>query len=112
MLAGGERRFVEIIDQLMEELVPVDLGLEMHKHRAEPDRRAVHKDELSWRSDPAKPADIAVHALGNAGAVGSAPLFLDQPFAIVKQRAIDKQCPAIQHLDHLARQIAEPPALV
>jgi hypothetical protein len=62
----------------------------MHKHRAEADRCAVHKDELAWRSDPAKTADIAVHALGYAGAVGSAPLFLDQPFPIVEQRAIDE----------------------
>src|ERR1700758_5616706 len=112
MLAGGECGFIEIIDQLMEELVPIDLGLEMHKYRAEPDRCAVHKDEFAWRSDPAQPADIAVHALGHSGAVGSAPLFLDKPFAIVKQRAIDKQRPAVQYLDHLAGQIAESPALI
>src|SRR6516162_9636134 len=111
-LADGERRFVEIVDQLVEEPVPVDLSSEMHEHRAEADRCAVHKDELPRRSDPTKTANIAVDALGHAGAVGSAPLFLNQPFAIVEQRAIDEQGPAIEHLDHLARQIAKTPALI
>src|ERR1700747_1019038 len=84
----------------------------MHEHRPEPDRGAGHEDELARRSHSAEPADVAVHALGHAGAIGSASLFLDRTSAIIEQRAIDKQCPAVQHLDHLARQIAEPPALV
>jgi len=89
-LTGGERCFVEIIDQLMEEPIPVDLGLEMHEHRTEPDRGTIHEHELTWRSDPAEPADIAVYALGDTGAVGPAAFLLDQSLAIVEQRAIDE----------------------
>src|SRR6516164_10084429 len=96
----------------MEEPVPIDLGPQVHEHRAEPDSCAVHKDELTRRSDPAQTADIAVDTLGHAGAIGSAPLFLNQPLAIIEQRAVDEQSPAIQHRDHFARQIAKTPALV
>jgi len=89
-LARDQHRFVEVINQFMEKPIPVDLGLEVHEHRAKPNRRAVHKDEFARRSDPAQTADVAMHTLGYTGTVGSAPLFLDQPFAIVQQRAIDE----------------------
>src|SRR5260370_38543220 len=87
-------------------------GYVVQEYRAEPDRSAVHKDELARRPDPAELADVAVHALGDGGAIGSAALFLDQPLAVLEQRPIDEQGPAGQHVDHLARQIAETPALI
>ena len=102
MLAGGQRRFVEILDQLVEQAVPVDLGLQMHEHRAEPDRGPVHKHKLARRPNPAEPANVAVHAFDHRGAIGPVRLFLDQPRSIVEQRAIDKPRPTVQHLDHLA----------
>jgi hypothetical protein len=37
-LTARERIEVEVLDQLHEQLMPVDLGLEVHEHRAEADR--------------------------------------------------------------------------
>ena len=37
------------------------LALQVQKHRAEPDRGAVHEDECARRRDAAQPADVAVH---------------------------------------------------
>src|SRR5262249_6832459 len=89
-LAGGERCFLEVLDQLVEDPITVDLGLEMHDPRPEPARGSINEHELTWRSDPAEPADIAVHALSHTGAVGPGSLLLDQSRAIFEQRAIDE----------------------
>src|SRR5215470_36506 len=53
-----------------------------------------------------------MYALDHGGAVDAARLLLDQPRAVFKQRAVDVERPAVQHIDDLARQIAEPPTPV
>src|SRR6202022_3516062 len=75
LLTGWGHGLVEIVDQIVKHAVPVEFGLEVHEHRAEPDRGAIHKDEFARRPDPAEPADVAMHALCNGGAIGSAALF-------------------------------------
>src|SRR6202007_2986079 len=75
MLTRGERGLVEIVDQLVEQAIPVDLGLQGQKHRAKPDCSAVHEDEFTRRSDPAKSTNVAMHALGHRSAVDAARLF-------------------------------------
>ena len=86
--------------------------LQVQEHRAEPDRGPVHEDEFARRPNAAEPADVAMDGLGYLATVGAALLVLDRPLAVVEQWAVDKERPAVQHLDHLAREIAEAPALV
>src|SRR5271168_1712427 len=62
LLARSECGLVEIIDQLVEQSVPVDFDLQAQKDRAEPDCGAVHEHEFARRPDPAEPADVTVHA--------------------------------------------------
>src|SRR5690242_6541400 len=111
-LASSECRLVEIVDQLVKYPIPVDLGSQVEEYRAEPDRGAVHEHKFARRPDSAEPTDVAMHAVGNRSAVDTAHLFLDQPRAVFEQRAVDEQSPAVQHVNDLARQIAEPPALI
>src|SRR5262249_23805168 len=111
-LAGREHGLVEIVDQLMKQPIPVDLGLQMKKAGAEPDRGAVHEHEFAGRPDAAKPANVAMDTLCDRCSVGGASLLLDQSLAIFQQWAIDELCPAVQHIDDLTRQIAETPTLI
>src|SRR5579863_2738855 len=118
LLALGEYALVEIVDQLVKQPVPVDLGLQMEEHRTEADRGAVHEDKGARGRDAAEPADVAVDVVDEAAPisikVGGAGLglLLDHPRPVVEQRAVDKGGPAVQHLDHLVRQLAETPAAV
>src|SRR5262249_61592485 len=101
--------FVKIVDQFVNQAVPVDPRLEMKKPRTEPDCGAVHKDKGARRSDAAKPADVAVHLVDQTRAVfgrsAATALFLDQPRPVVQQRSVDKGGPAVQYRDHLVRQV-------
>src|SRR3546814_6570765 len=63
-LARRQRGLVKVVDQLVEQPVPVDLGPEMHEHRAEADRRAIHEDEFAGRRDAAERPELAVDAAG------------------------------------------------
>src|SRR5262249_8968953 len=112
LLTGGDDGLGEIVDQLVKHPVPVELGFEVHEHRAEAYCSAVHEDELARWPDPAEPADVAMDTLGDGGAIGSAAPFLDQPLTILEQRPIDEQGPPVQHVDYLAGQIAEAPTLI
>src|SRR5215471_6132482 len=112
LLPRRERGLVEIVDQFVKHTVPVDLGLQVQKHRAQADRGAVHEDELARRPHPAEAADVAMHALGDGGAIDAARLLLNQALAIFQQWAVNKQRPPIEHIDYLARQIAKTPAFV
>jgi len=76
------------------------------------DRGTVHEDEGAGRSDAPKAADVAMHAVDQPRPLGLARLFLDRPDAVVEQRPVDEPRPAVQHRDHLLREIAEPPASV
>src|SRR5579862_5398575 len=82
-LAAGEGSFVEIVDQLMEQAVPVDLRLEVEEDRAEPDRGAVHEDKGARRRDAAQSPDVAVYVVDEAAAVAAGRrLFLDHSGAV------------------------------
>src|SRR5712671_3577171 len=111
-LARGEDALVEIVDQLVEQAVPVDLGLEMEEHRAEADRGAVHEDKGARRRDAAQAADVAVHLLGDVAAIDPAILLLDLAAAVVEQRCVDETRPLVQDLDHRLRQVLEAPGLI
>src|SRR6185312_5985666 len=111
-LAPLQDRHVEILDQLVEEPVPVDLGGEVEEDRAEADRRAVHEDELARRADAAELPQVAMHGLGDIAAIDAGFLFLDPPLAVVEQRRVDEARPAAQDGDHLARETLEAPGLV
>src|SRR6185312_10543229 len=63
LLPRGQFCLVEIVDQLMEHPVPVDLRPEVHEHRAQPDRRAVHEHEGARRRDATETADVLVDAV-------------------------------------------------
>src|SRR5436309_3051761 len=110
LLAVGQDLFVEIVDQLMEQAVPINARLQMQEHRSEADRGAVHKDKGARRRDAAKAADVAMHAVGEIAAIDAASLLLDHPGTVVEQRPVNVGGPAVQYGDHVARQIAEPPA--
>src|SRR5438105_7587332 len=107
LLAPGQDMLVEIVDQLMEQAVPIDARLKVQEHRAEPDRGAVHKDEGARRRDAAELADVAMDAVGDLAAVHPAALFLDHAGAVVEQWTVNISRPTVQHGDHVARQIAE-----
>src|SRR5215469_8136627 len=111
-LPNRKGNLIEIIDQFVKYTVPVDLGLQVQKHRTQADRGAVHEDEFARRPYPAEAADVAVHALGDGGAIDAARLLLNQALAIFQQRAVDKQRPPIEHIDYFPRQIAKPPTFV
>ena len=89
LLPARQRRFVEIVDQLVEEAVPVDLRLQMHEHRAQPDRGSIHKDKGARRRDPAQAPDVLMHAVDEAGALRLAAPFLDRPGAVVESEGGD-----------------------
>src|SRR5258705_9953838 len=59
-LAAGQDALVEIVDQLVEQAVPVDARLQVQEHRAEADRGAVHEDKGARRGDAAQAADVAM----------------------------------------------------
>src|ERR1700745_1082944 len=59
LLPSRERCHVEIVDQLVEEAVPVDFGLQMHEDRAEAYRGTIHEDEFARRLDATQVADVA-----------------------------------------------------
>src|SRR5690242_9546845 len=112
LLAAGQDLLVEIVDQLVEQAMPVDARLQMQEHRAQADRGAVHKDKSARRRDAAEAADIPMDAVGEIAAVNSAALLLDHAGAVVEQRAVDVSRPPVQHGDHVARQIAKTPAAI
>src|SRR5947209_19874616 len=107
---------VEIVDHLVEQAMPVDLGLEMQKDRAEADRGAVHEDKSARRRDAAQPANVAVDTVDEAAAVpggrAAFPLLLDHPRTVIEQRAVNKGGPTVQDGDHLIREVAETPAAI
>src|SRR5690349_9460678 len=90
---GAERRAlpprqladIEAGDQLVEEAMPVDLGLEVEEHRAEADRRAVHEDELARRRDAAEAPQLGMHLLDDLAAVLPLPGLLDLAPTVVEQ---------------------------
>src|SRR5438067_12465035 len=110
LLAAGQDLFIKIIDQLVEQAVPIDARLQVQEHRSQADRGPVHKDKGARRRDATKAADVAMHAVGEVAAVHAASLLLDHPGAVVEQRTVDVSGPAGQHRDHVARQIAKTPA--
>src|SRR5437588_4239814 len=55
-------------------------------------------------------ADAAMTTFVEYAAVHAASLLLNHPGAIVEQRTVDVSGPAVQHGDHVARQIAKTPA--
>src|SRR5919106_422820 len=111
-LAAGQGVEIENPDQLHEQLVPVDLGLEGHEHRAEADRGAVHQHELARRRDPADlaqpPLYIEHHLAPLAARIG----LLNQARPVLEQRRVHERGPKVQGLDHLLAQVFEPPRLV
>src|SRR5262249_20708496 len=112
-LALGQNLLVEIVDQLVKQLVPVDPRLEVPEHRAEADGRTVHEHKGARRRDATEFADLSMHAVDQPDAVRRAvPPLLDHARAVVEQWAVDERGPAVQHLDHLARKIAESPTLI
>src|SRR5689334_9952743 len=95
LLPPGEYRFVEILDQLVKQAVPVDLRLQVQEHRSEPDRRPVHEDKGARRRDAAETAQVAMYVVDQALPVRARfGALLDHAGAIIKQRAVDKACPA------------------
>src|SRR5438045_8276740 len=84
LLAAGEDLFVEIVDQLVEQAVPIDARLQVQEHRSQADRGAVHKDKGARRRDATKPADDAMHAVGEAATVHDASLLLNHPGAVIE----------------------------
>ena len=93
--------------------MPVDLRLQVQEHRAQADRRPVHEDKGARRRDAAEAAQVAMHVVDQVLPVGAGfRALLDHPGAVVEQRAVDKARPAVQHVDQLVRQIAEPPEAI
>src|SRR5262249_61654824 len=81
--------------------------------RAEADGRTVHEHKGARRRDATEFADLSMHAVDQPDAVRRAvPPLLDHARAVVEQWAVDERGPAVQHLDHLARKIAESPTLI
>ena len=104
-----ERVEVEVRDQLHEQLMPVDLGLEVHEHRAEADRGAVHQHELARRRHPADLAQPPLHVEHHAAPLAARVGLLDQARPVLEQRRVHERGPEVERLDHLVAQILEPP---
>ena len=110
-LTAGEALFVETVDQVVEEPVPIDLGVEVHEDRSQPDCGAIHEHEFARHLDAAKPLQLGVHLLRHLATIGAGGL-LDGPPPVFQQRRIDEPRPQIEDVDHLARQVRESPGLV
>ena len=80
----GKRLAVEIIDQVMEQIVPVHLGAEMHEHRSETDGGAVHQHELTRRPDAADTLQFAMHLTGQFTSGGTVAKLLNRPDLVLK----------------------------
>jgi len=70
---------VEIVDQIMEQAVPVHLGAKMHEHRAEPDRRPIHQHEFARRADAADALQFAMNLAGKLAPGGTVAKRLNGP---------------------------------
>jgi hypothetical protein len=92
--------------------VPVDLGLQMHEHRAEADRGAIHEHELARRGHAADLAQAALHVERDLTAIGARVGLLDQPRTVLHQRRVHEHGPEVEGVDHLLAQVGEPPGLV
>src|SRR3546814_6659432 len=77
-LTPGKPVDVEVADEVVEHPVPVDLGIQVHEHRAEADGGAIHQHELARRRDPAEAAQFLVHLAGDLGAVEAAVVAQDR----------------------------------
>src|SRR5262249_40385949 len=92
---------LELMNEIMEQAVPVDLRLEMHEDRAKANRRAVHEDEFARRRHWAEAAQFRVHALRHLAAIDAAFMFMDAARLVFEQRTIDEMCPAIEDINDL-----------
>src|SRR3546814_10059802 len=75
-------------------------------------RGAVDQHELARRPDAVQAAQFGMHLLGDLAAVQAAAALLDPPLAVLQQRAVQEPRPDVQHVDGLAPEVVEPPALV
>src|SRR5437764_1062031 len=98
-LPTGQLLWLEIADQLMEQTVPIDLGLEPEEHRAQADGGPVHQHELPGRGDAAEPAQLAMHLLGRLAAIDAVLLLLDPARPILQQGRVDELGPKVEDLD-------------
>src|SRR5580700_2034192 len=103
----------EAFDRLVEQAMVVELGGEVQKHPAEPDRRAVHEHEFPRH--PHRPLflqravdrkGLATAILRRLHAVG------DGALAVVEQRPVDEPRPDVEDIHQLPRQPLEPPGLI
>ena len=63
-LAGRQHITVEIINQVMEQGVPVHFGTKMHKDRSQSDCSAVHQHEFARWPDAADTLQLAMDLSG------------------------------------------------
>src|SRR5882724_6373420 len=84
-LSAGQLLWLEIADQLVEQTVPIDLGLEPEEHRAQADGGPVHQHELPGRGDAAEPAKLAMHLFRRLAAIDAVLLLLDPARAVLQQ---------------------------
>ena len=92
--------------------MPVDLRLEMHEHRAQPNRRPVHQHELAWGLDAVDAAQLAMHFGDHLIAEFAGVGLLNRAHPVLHQRLIEEARPVIEDLDHFLVDVAEPPALI
>ncbi len=85
----------------------------MQKHRAEPDRGAVHEHEFARHGHRSFLLEGLVHAKSFAAAIFRRRNAVgDGAHPVVEQRRIDETGPDIERLDQVARQIAKSPGFV
>ena len=97
-LAAGEGGRVELGDHLVEQAVPVDLGLEAQEHGAKADRGAVHDHELARDVDAARAVQLGDHPLGDLAAVDVAGQLAERLALVLEQRLEHEARPDVQRV--------------
>src|SRR6185369_15370809 len=103
---------IEVVNEIVEQLVPVDLRLEVHEDGTKPNRRPVHEDKFAGWRHRSEAAQFSMNALRHLTAIDAAFMFMDAPGLILEQWAIDEMGPAVEDVDHLVIKPLEAPALI
>ena len=117
---GFTRRFLalveglrlELMDEIMEQAIPVDLRLQVHEDRSEADGGPVHEDEFARWRHRAETAQFGMDAFRHVAAIDAAIMLVNAARLVFQQRAIDEMRPAIEHIDHLVIEALESPAFI
>ena len=83
--AVGKPLAIEIVDQIMEQVVPVHLGTKMHEHRSKTNGGTVHQHEFARRPDAADPLQLAMDLAGEFASGGAVAQFLNGTDLVLEQ---------------------------